>query len=255
MAFDTVPFTIDGTTVDGEVIRRALGTLIGPTGGIVNPGDLQVTQNGTPNMSVNIATGELWVPGSSTPSQGPYYSRNGATVNEPISAANPSEPRVDTVIAQLQDAAYAGSLKQLQPAVITGTPTAGVVTPPTTAAQAATDGAGAVPASSYVLAYVLVPASATSIVNADIANVASAVGTFRVAGGAATFVGNGLSTIQFTMPHGLGRAPSAAIASPVGWAGYMLNHAGADATNIYWEADGQSAFGSGTVYDFYWIAL
>jgi hypothetical protein len=55
--------------------------------------------------------------------------------------------------------------------VVIGTSTAGVTVPPTTAATALADGAGAVPASSCVLAYVLVPASATSILTAGIANV------------------------------------------------------------------------------------
>jgi hypothetical protein len=173
MAFDAAPYLIDGTTVDGEVIRRALGTLLSPAGGIVTPGDLAVTQQATPNMSVLLGTGQIWVPGSSTATQGPYYSRNGAPLTLPISASSPSNPRVDTIIVQVQDAVYAGAAKTMGcPPPILGTPTAGVTVPPTTAAQAATDGAGTVPASSYVVAYVLVPQSAMSIVTADIANVA-----------------------------------------------------------------------------------
>jgi hypothetical protein len=173
VAFDNPPYTMDGTTVDGEVIRRAIGTLLAPAGGIVSPGDLPVTQQATPNMSVQVGAGQIWVPGTSTSTQGPYYARNSGPVTLAIAASNPSNPRVDTIITQVQDAAYAGATKQIVPAVVTGTPTAGVSVPPTTAAQAATDGAGAVPVSSYVLAYVLVPASATSIVTADIANVAA----------------------------------------------------------------------------------
>jgi hypothetical protein len=174
--FDNPPYAMDGTTVDGEVVRRAIGTLFAPAGGIVSPGDLPVTQQATPNMSVQVGAGQIWVPGTSTSTQGPYYARNSGPVTLAIAASNPSNPRVDTIIAQVQDAAYAGATKQIIPAVVTGTPTAGVSVPPTTAAQAATDGAGAVPVSSYVLAYVLVPASATSIVTADIANVAAVAG-------------------------------------------------------------------------------
>jgi hypothetical protein len=165
LAFETPPYAMDGTTEDAEQFRRALGTLIGSAGGIVASGDCAVSQQSTPNMSVQIAAGQVWVPGTSTASQGPYYSRNGASVTVVIAASNPSNPRIDTVIAQVQDAAYAGTLKQIAPAVITGTPTVG-------ATLSNLSGAGAVPASSLVLAYVLVPAGATSIVTANILNVA-----------------------------------------------------------------------------------
>jgi hypothetical protein len=168
MTFDTTAWIMDGTTVDAEVIRRALGTLLGSAGGIVTPGDLQVTQQASPNMSVLVGTGQIWVPGTSTASQGMYYSRNGAAVTLAIAASNPSNPRIDTVVVQVQDAAYAGATKSIAPAVITGTPTSG-------ATLANLTGAGAAPASSTVLAYVLVPAGATTIVTADIANVASQV--------------------------------------------------------------------------------
>src|ERR1700739_1574852 len=124
---DSPPFAMDGTTQDAELFRRAIGTLLGSAGGIVSPGDLQVTQQSTPNMSVQIGVGQIWVPGTSTSTQGPYYSRNGASVTVLISPSNPTNPRVDTIIAQVQDAAYAGSNKQLAPAVVVGTPTAGVV--------------------------------------------------------------------------------------------------------------------------------
>lgn len=167
MTFDAVPFVIDGTTTDGEVIRRAIGSLLNPAGGVITPGDLTVSQQATPNMSVRIGTGQIWVPGSSTPSQGMYYSRNGAAVTVGIAASNPSNPRIDQVIVQAQDAAYAGVAEQLQPAVLTGTPTAG-------AALTNLVGLASIPASSYLLAYVLVPAGATSIVNADIGNVQGA---------------------------------------------------------------------------------
>jgi len=174
MAFDAIPYVIDGTTVDAEVIRRALGSLIGPTGGVVTPGDLTVTQNGTPNMSVNIGTGQIWVPGTSTTTQGPYYSMNKAAVNQAISAANPSNPRIDTIIVQVQDPEYAGSTKSLAPGYVIGTATAG-------ATLSNLNGKGTVPASSYVLAYVLVPAGTSSIVTADIANVSKVTGMLAAA--------------------------------------------------------------------------
>lgn len=164
MAFETPPIAMDGTTADAEAFRRAIGSLIGSAGGIVTPGDCLVAQQASPNMSVQIAPGQVWVPGTSTASQGPYYSRNGAATTVVISASSPSNPRIDTIIAQVQDAVYAGAVKQIAAAVVTGTPTAG-------ATLVNLNGAGAVPASSLILAYVLVPTSAVSIVTANIANV------------------------------------------------------------------------------------
>ena len=97
-------------------------------------------------------------------------SRSGASITQPITASNPSLPRVDTITVQVQDQVYAGSLKQLAPGYVLGTPTSGA----NIATQAAAASyAGALPASSYVLAYVLVPAAATSITTGDILNVAT----------------------------------------------------------------------------------
>lgn len=181
--FDSPPWCMDSTNLDAEVIRRAVGTLLNPAGGVVSSGDLALTQNGTPNMSVNVGTGQIWVPGTTTATQGPYYSQNKAAVNLAITASNPSNPRVDTIIAQVQDAAYAGASRQFGPTVLTGTPTAG-------ASLTNLDGLATVPASSLVIGYVLVPANATSITNADILYTAAALNnnftTMSVSGTAAS---------------------------------------------------------------------
>jgi microcystin-dependent protein len=186
MAFDNPPAYMDGTTVDGEVMRRAFGILFTAGGGIVTPGDLTVAQQSTPNMSVQIGIGQILVPGSTTPTQGLYYSRNGAALTQAINAANATNPRVDTILAQVQDLAYAGGAKDLDKGYVPGAPTPGVTVPPTTAAAAAAAGAGAVPVSSAVLAYVLVPAAASSIVTADIANVQKQLQISGNVGGAAS---------------------------------------------------------------------
>lgn len=169
MAFDSPAYVMDGTTIDGEVMRRAIGSLISPYGGIVTPGDLAVAQQAVPNMSVQIGIGQCWIPGTSSGSQGMYYSRNGAPVTVTISAANATNPRIDMVVAQVIDQTYAGSGHSCAPVVMTGTPTAGATIVPGAGYLA---GVGAAPASSMILAYVLVPANATSIVTADILNIA-----------------------------------------------------------------------------------
>lgn len=161
MAFDNPPYVIDATTCDGEVIRRAISTLISPTqsasgelvGGIVTPGDLAITAQATPNMTVNMGVGEIWVPGTQTTTQGMYYGRNGAPVTLTIAAADPSLPRFDAIVVQVQDAEYSGSLKQMAAAVIKGTAAASPVLP-------------TLPASSTIVAVVSVPAAVTAITSA-----------------------------------------------------------------------------------------
>ncbi len=166
MAEQNPPYVIASGSHSAEEFRRAIGSLVpGNASQVVTASDMAVTQNGTPNMSVNIAAGQAWIYGTSASAQGAYYCFNDATVDLAISASDPSNPRIDAIVAQVQDAAYAGSTDAWRLFVVTGTPTTG-------ATLSNLNGAGAVPASSLVLAYVLVPAAATSVVTADIKNVA-----------------------------------------------------------------------------------
>jgi hypothetical protein len=180
MTFLTPPYAMDGTTQSAQNFRQAIGSLMTPGGGIVDAGDLQLQQNGTANMSVNVMAGRAWVPGTTmatvaNPSggmwypQGPYFTENDAAVNVPIAAASPSNPRIDTIIVQVIDEAFAESAQTVAAACVTGTATGG-------ATLTNLSGAGTVPASSLVIGYVLVPANATSIVAANLKTVVSKVG-------------------------------------------------------------------------------
>lgn len=168
--FDSPAFVTDGSNMDAELFRRAFGTLLSPAGGVVTPGDLAVSQQISPNMSVQVGVGTAWIPGTTTPTQGPYMSHNNAAVTQVINASDPSLPRIDTILAQVVDVAYAGAAKTCGVGYVAGTPTSGATLVNLT-------GKGAVPASSLVLAYVLVPNAAASIVTADIANVARLLST------------------------------------------------------------------------------
>lgn len=106
-------------------------------------------------MSVNVAAGQVWIPGQSSANQGMYYALNDATVNLAIAAADPSHPRIDVVYASVQDAAYAGATNLWVLGVQTGTP-APSPSPP------------AIPVSSIALANVAVAANATSITSGNI---------------------------------------------------------------------------------------
>jgi hypothetical protein len=165
-----------------ERVRQAMQAPLAGSG-VVGLTDLQVTALGTPNMSVNVAAGCIWIPGTQgattgegnnagaqtaygTPafpatftSQGCYFDYNDATVNLTIGAANATNPRIDLIVATVQDADYSGVTNQAILQVIPGTP-AGSPSP----------AYGSVPPNSVVLAQVTVGASVTVINSANIAD-------------------------------------------------------------------------------------
>lgn len=124
--------------------------------GVCASGDMAVAQNGTPNMSVNVAAGQAVIDGSeNTVLQGSYIVTNDAVVNKAVAASDPTNPRNDLVIAKVQDALYSGGTTAWSIAVVTGTPAGSPVDP-------------AIPNNAIPLARVRVDATVTTIVNAKI---------------------------------------------------------------------------------------
>jgi hypothetical protein len=138
-----------------ERARRALAAYAGLRGGIVAAGDLAVTENGTPNMSVNVATGQVLIPGTEGTYQGHYVIENRGTLNVALAAADATNPRKDLIVAKVQDAAYSGASNVASIVVVTGTPAGSPAEP-------------AIPANAWVLAMVDVPALDTAITNSQI---------------------------------------------------------------------------------------
>lgn len=158
MTVNTTPYVIQALSHPADNFRRALAFAAHGQQGVRDSvsGDLSVSQNGTPNMSVNVAAGQALINGTqNTTSQGAYEMLNDATVNLAIAASDPTNPRIDIVCASVQDAAYSGASNQALLQVVTGTPAASP-SPPAT------------PANSIVLAQVAVAANATSITNGNI---------------------------------------------------------------------------------------
>lgn len=241
MAFDDPPYTIDGTTVDGKVIRRAIASLMTPGGGIVTPGGLAVTQQTSPNMSVQVGVGECWVPGTLSAAQGSYYGRNNAAVTVGIAAADPTNPRIDNVGVQVQDPEYSGSLTSMAAVVVTGTPTAG-------ATLGNPLGLAALPASTLAIAHVLVPAGAASIVNADISG--PLVGNPRPRNMQAGF--NNAPTGTTTITHLMAGTPNAVTLG-------VCSSSGSTPTVYVQEGSLTSTtfqvINFGVSADFFWIAM
>ncbi len=162
MAVESPPWAQTHSNYGAAQTRRAVFFPLSAAGGVKGPGDLLVTANGTPNMSVNVATGEIIIPGSNA-DQGSYYGLASTITNLVISASNPTNPRIDTIAATVQDIDYSGASDEWVLQVVTGTPTAG-------ATLSNLDGVATLPSNSLLVAYVLVPAAASSITSGDIAD-------------------------------------------------------------------------------------
>jgi hypothetical protein len=172
MTVAATPWALQKGSHSAQLARLAGSSLLNAAGGTVVAKGLEVTEHSAANMSVNVAggipNGAIWVPGTTTATQGQYFCWNESTTNLGIGAASEANPRIDTVVAQVKDEALAGVGNEFTLSVVAGTPEAG-------ATLENLKGAGAVPASSLVLAYVLVPAKAASIKNAEIKNVVSPI--------------------------------------------------------------------------------
>jgi len=157
MTLRTPPSWLQNGSHPAENDRLTTQALYATTG-IIGLTSLAVTQNGTPNMSVNIAAGWAAIVGTSTTTQGTYVSYNDAVVNAAIATAPATNSRIDLVCLTVNDAYYSGSTNNIVVNVVTGTAAASPVAPST-------------PANSIALAQVLVGTSVTSILTANITDV------------------------------------------------------------------------------------
>jgi len=140
-----------------EDFRHLVSKVYGDQPGVFGNG-MAVTQNATPNMSVDIAGGSVLVAGTEATYQGLYLCHNRGATNLVVAASDVTNARRDLVVAQVEDSAYSGAVDAWKLAIVTGTPSAGAFLP-------------AVPANSLVLATILVGANVTTIVNANITDI------------------------------------------------------------------------------------
>jgi len=197
MTVRNVPIFLQAGSHPAEETRLMLGGMLGtvtgsftggvsasdPAHGVVRATDLAVTQNGTPNMSVNVAAGGCFIRGTSSANQGAYHLWNDGTVNLAITAADATNGRRDLVIAQVRDAFYSGATNDARITVVTGTPAASPADPSLASFPNA-----------LVLARITVAAGDTAINTADItdlrpiANLSGKIPTFTTAALAATAI-------------------------------------------------------------------
>jgi hypothetical protein len=158
MAMRTPPLYLQAGSHTAENDRLGLQGIIGTQGVGGGTSEMQVTQSGTPGMSVVVAAGWAWVLGTTSATQGIYSTYNDAATTLTVTTANPTLARIDRVCVTVRDAAYSGASNDVVLQVVAGT-------------AAASPSAPAVPASSLSLATIAVAAGATSISNANITDV------------------------------------------------------------------------------------
>jgi hypothetical protein len=167
MAPRTPPLYLQAGSHTAENDRLGIQALVQQQGVVLAPGylpqitatktgDLAVNQAGTPSMSLVVSAGSAYINGTTTSTQGAYFFYNDAAYTVgPLATAPTSNTRIDLIIARINDAQYAGSTNSATIEVVTGTAAASPVAP-------------SAPASSLILAQVLVGTNVTSILNASI---------------------------------------------------------------------------------------
>lgn len=151
------PSYLQGGSHTAQGDRLVIKSLVAAEG-VVGADDLLVSEkSGTPDMSVDVAAGSVFIEGTQASFQGMYHGTNDAAVNLAIAAADATNPRIDLVIARVYDAFYSGATDDWALEVVTGT-------------AEATPSEPSVPDNAVVLARIDVPggASVTAITDAEI---------------------------------------------------------------------------------------
>jgi hypothetical protein len=148
-------------------------TTHGGAHGVAGDGDLKVTAQGSPNMSVLVAPGEAFILQDANAHAGTGTIYNDAALTVPIATSDPSNPRIDLIVAQMRDNVEdASTFNDWRIFPVAGTP-------------AGSPGVPAIPAGCLVLAQIAVGAAVVSITNANITEkrvwAALAGGMLRVA--------------------------------------------------------------------------
>lgn len=154
MALRTPPSWLQNGSHPAENDRLSTQALYATTG-IIGTSSLAVTQNSPAGMSVRVASGWAAIVGTTQANMGTYVIYNDAIDTLTVTTANPTNPRIDRVVATVRDAYYSGAFNDVIFQVVAGTP-------------AGSPSAPATPANSISLATIAVAAGTTAITNANI---------------------------------------------------------------------------------------
>jgi hypothetical protein len=162
-----------GTSPGYDAIDRRRANGVGRQEGVMDIHCFEVTQRAAgATQTVDIAANQVdalgsgvaaLVQGDAVTAQGLYpVPPHTAVINEAVTAANATNPRIDQVVLELKDTTHDATGSNLvQTRVVAGTPTVGATLNNRT-------GAAALPASALLLADILVPAASSSVTNANI---------------------------------------------------------------------------------------
>jgi len=197
MALRTPPSWLQNGSHPAENDRLSMQAIFATTG-IIGSSSLAVTANSPAGMSVRVASGWAAIVGTTQANMGVYTVYNDALTTLTITTADPSNPRIDRVVATVQDAYYSGAFNDVIFQVIAGTPAGSPVAPAT-------------PANSISLATVAVGAAVTQINSGNITDTRVTV-TTNLPVGDLTEVAAGTG---ITVTNGTGPIPTVAIDSTV----------------------------------------
>lgn len=155
MALRLPPSWLQNGSHSAENDRLTASQITWAQTGVRRTNDLAVSQSSPPAMTVSIAAGWAVIVGDYTSNMGAYSVFNDAAVAGTITAADPTNPRIDRVCLTINDAAYTGATNNVVVSVVAGTPAGSPVAPAT-------------PTNSISLATVAVGAGVTTIVTANI---------------------------------------------------------------------------------------
>lgn len=154
MALRTPPSWLQNGSHPAENDRLTMQAIFATTG-IIGSSSLAVSPNSPVGMSVRVASGWAAIVGTTQANMGVYTVYNDAVQTLTITTANPTNPRIDRVVATVQDSFYSGAFNDVIFQVVAGTPAGSPVAPAT-------------PANSISLATIAVGAAVTQINSGDI---------------------------------------------------------------------------------------
>lgn len=156
---------------------------VGPNHGVVGDLDLRVIAVGS-SMAVSVFGGGAFIQASEPGALGSYHVYNDGTKNVVIPAADPTNPRIDLIVARVRDAQYSGAVNSWAIEVVQGIAAGSPVQP-------------AAPDNSLTLARVAVGANVTSISSSNITDLRVFMGGFTAytptwtSSGTQPLIGNG----------------------------------------------------------------
>ena len=155
MTAQAAPVWMQTKAHPAEPVRRWLQAAMWSSSGVLGTTEMAVTVSTA--LTVSVADGRCLINGTENTYQGTYYCENRGAQAVTLAGANATNPRIDLVVARVRDSIYSGSAASdgFTIEAVTGTAAASPAVPST-------------PANSIVLAQVLVPAGATTLVAGNI---------------------------------------------------------------------------------------